>query len=42
MTCFTVPDLSHSTLVDFAGINSHVYESLYDVLAEIERKGFFA
>ena len=42
MTCFTVPDLSHSTLDDFAGINKHVYESLHDVLAEFERKEFFA
>lgn len=42
MTCYTVPDLSHSSLDDFAGINKHVYESLYDILAEFERKGLFA
>ncbi|MCY4071299.1 MAG: HAD family phosphatase [Chloroflexi bacterium] len=42
MTCYSVPDLSHSTLDDFAGINNSVYDSLYDILAEFERKGFFA
>lgn len=42
MTCYTVPDLSHSTLADFAGLNQHVYESLYDILAEFEQKGLFA
>ncbi len=42
MTCFTVPDLSHSNLDDFADINQFVYESLHDVLAEISEKGLFA
>ena len=41
MTCYTVPDLSHSSLEDFAGINEHVYKSLHDVLAVFEAKGFF-
>lgn len=42
MTCYSVPDLSHSTLEDFAGLNEHVYESLRDILADFEKKGFFA
>ncbi len=41
MTCFTVPDLSHSSLEDFAGINEHVYKSLHDILTEFEAKGLF-
>lgn len=42
MTCYTVPDLSHSTLDDFADIGSRVYESLYDILAEFEKENPFA
>lgn len=42
MTCFTVPDLSHSDLSDFAGINDKLYDSLFDVLEAFEREGFFA
>jgi len=42
MTCYTVPDLSHSSLDDFAGINDRVYESLYDILGEFKRKDLFA
>ena len=41
MTCYTVPDLSHSSLEDFAGINEHVYKSLHHILAEFESKGLF-
>ncbi len=40
MTCFTVPDLSHSSLSDFAGINDRLYESLFDVLEAFDREGF--
>ena len=42
MTCFTVVDLSHSSLDDFADINDKVFGSLCDVLADIELKGLFA
>ena len=42
MTCYTVPDLSHSSLADFAGINDKLYDSLYSVLAEFQTEGFFA
>ena len=42
MTCYTVPDLSHSSLDDFAGINDQMYLSLHDVLDELKRKRIFA
>lgn len=42
MTCYTVPDLSHSSLNDFASINDKVYLSLHDVLDEFRRKRIFA
>ena len=42
MTCYTVPDLSHSQLDDFAGINDKLYDSLYDILREFKSKGLFA
>ncbi len=42
MTCFTVPDLSHSSLDDFAAVNGNVFRDLYAVMAEIEAKGLFA
>ena len=42
MTCFTVPDLSHSALEDFAEINPHVFASLDAVLDKIISQGFFS
>ena len=42
MTCFTVPDLSHSTLDEFADINDRVFADLFGVMDEIESKGLFA
>ena len=42
MTCFTVPDRSHSSLEDFADVNGNVFCDLYEVMAEIEAKGLFA
>ncbi|MDE2853156.1 MAG: HAD family phosphatase [Chloroflexota bacterium] len=42
MTCFSVPDLSHSSPADFADINDKVYSSLHDVLDELKRKRIFA
>jgi len=42
MTCYTVPDLSHSSLDDFADINDKVYLSLHDILEEFKRKRIFA
>ena len=42
MTCFTVPDLSHSSLEDFADINDRLFSSLYQVIDEIQAKGYFA
>ena len=42
MTCFTVPDLSHSSLDDFADINPNVYPSLHAVLDRFQTPGFFA
>ncbi len=41
MTCFTVPDLSHSTLEEFADINDQVFPDLFAVVNEIEAKGLF-
>jgi len=42
MTCYTVPDLSHSSIADFAGINDNIYPSLHDILDEFKRKRIFA
>lgn len=42
MTCYTVPDLSHSSLADFSGINDKIYDSLYAVIDEFKSEGFFA
>ncbi len=42
MTCYTVPDLSHSALTDFSDINDNVFGSLHEVLSEIQAKGLFA
>ena len=42
MTCFTVPDLSHSALDDFADVNPHVFSNLDEVLLEITSNGLFA
>ncbi len=42
MTCYTVPDLSHSKLSDFDGINDDLFDDLHDVLDTIKMKGFFA
>ncbi len=42
MTCFTVPDPSHSSLTDFAAINDKIYRSLHDVLDEFKLKRIFA
>lgn len=42
MTCFTVPDLSHSALEEFSDINDMVYADLFAVMTEIESKGLFA
>lgn len=41
MTCFTVPDLSHSTLEEFADINDQVFTDLFAVVNEIKAKGLF-
>ena len=41
MTCYTVPDLSHSSLADFADINPNIYSSLHEVLDELKAKGLF-
>ena len=42
MTCFTVPDLSHSAHSDFADINDRVFGSLHEVLHLIETETLFA
>ncbi len=42
MTCFTVPDLSHSSLDDFADVNDKVFRSLFAVMDEIKSEGLFA
>lgn len=42
MTCYTVPDLSHSSTEDFADINHRIYGSLNDILDEFRRKRVFA
>ena len=41
MTCYTVPDLSHSSLEDFAGINDQLFDSLHDILRAFEADGVF-
>lgn len=35
MTCFAVPDLSHTTSEAFSSITPHVFPSLFDVLAHL-------
>ncbi len=35
MTCYAVPDLSHTTVARFAQVTPHVYASLHDVLATL-------
>ena len=42
MTCYSVPDLSHSRLADFAEINNKIYGSLHEVLDNLKGKGTFA
>ena len=42
MTCYTVPDLSHSSVSDFADVNDNVYVCLHDILDEFKRKRTFA
>lgn len=42
MTCYTVPDLSHSSLDDFTGINDKLYRSLHEILDEFKQKRIFA
>ncbi len=42
MTCYTVVDLSHSSLDDFADINDKVFRSLFEVLEDLKSKGLFA
>lgn len=36
MTCYAVPDTSHSTAAKFADITPHVFDSLHDVLAVLK------
>lgn len=42
MTCYTVPDLSHSSVSDFADVNDKIYASLQEILEEFKQKGIFA
>ena len=42
MTCYTVPDPTHSSAADFADINPHVFESLRDVLQALQNGSAFA
>lgn len=42
MTCYTVPDISHSNIADFAEINGNIFHSLRAVLDLIRREGIFA
>ncbi len=42
MTCFTVPDLSHSARGDFTDINDRIFGSLHEVMDLIEKEGLFA
>lgn len=41
MTCYTVPDRSHSSLDDFAGINDKLYKSLGEILDELKASRSF-
>lgn len=42
MTCYTVPDLSHSSIADFAEINHNTFSSLHEVLDKVRRERLFA
>ena len=42
MTCYTIPDESHSNPNDFDGINDNIYASLFDVLDEFKTKRLFS
>ena len=42
MTCYTVPDLSHSSIEDFADINDRIYGNLNEILDEFRLKRVFA
>ncbi len=42
MTCYTVPDLSHSSMADFAEINDNTFSSLHEVLDRVRRERLFA
>lgn len=42
MTCYTAPDLSHSSIADFAGINDNTFSSLHEVLDKVRRERLFA
>jgi len=42
MTCYTVPDLSHSSASDFDDVNDNIYASLYDILDEFKTKRLFS
>jgi hypothetical protein len=35
MTCYAVPDTSHSPKIAFANITPHVFDSLHDVAARL-------
>lgn len=35
MTCYAVPDLSHTRVEAFAGITEHIFESLHQVLEQL-------
>lgn len=37
MTCFAVPDASHASASDFAGITPHIYQSLTSVQTQLEQ-----
>ena len=39
MTCYAVPDSSHSGPEDFEGITPHIFGSLHDVLAHLKSNG---
>ena len=41
MTCYTVPDLSHSSISDFADVNDKVFISLHEILDEFKEKRIF-
>ncbi|MEZ4670394.1 MAG: HAD family phosphatase [Anaerolineae bacterium] len=40
MTCYAVPDLSHSTLAAFDGVTDFVFDSLHDVLGRLHNGGW--